>query len=263
MGDKIVDNLSVAVLGLGEAGAAIARGLASAGVEVRGYDPVAPDVEGVQRADSAAAAASGATLVLSANSAAVALDVARDAQPREGQLYADLNTGPPALKADLARVVEEAGARFVDVGLLGPVPGNGLLTPCLVSGAGAREYAELLRPLGVPVEFVGDEPGLAAERKLLRSVFMKGIAAAAIESLAAARAAGCEEWLHGEIAGVFEGASPAFLDRLLRGSHTHAARRVHEMRAAGEMLTHLDVEPRVSQAALAWLEQLDAEAHVR
>ena len=259
MGDKIVDNL-VAVLGLGEAGAAIAGDLAAAGVDVRGYDPVVRDVEGVKHADSATAAAGGAALVMSLNAAAVALDVARDASPGAGQLYADLNTGPPSLKVELAGAVEPA--RFVDVALMGPVPGHGLRTPCLVSGSGAAAYAELLSPLGVPVEVVGDEPGQAAERKLLRSVFMKGIAAAAIESLAAARAAGCEEWLHGELAGVFEGASPALLERLLEGSRIHAARRVHEMRAAGEMLSDLQVEPRIADAARGWLEQLEAEAHV-
>jgi 3-hydroxyisobutyrate dehydrogenase-like beta-hydroxyacid dehydrogenase len=260
MGDKIVDNLSAAVLGLGEAGAAIATDLVAIGVDVRGYDPVPRDVAGVQFADTPAAAASGAALVLSVNSAAVALDVARSVPLEPDKLYADLNTAPPALKAELARVVP---ARFVDVALLGPVPGNGLRTPCLVSGSGAAAYAELVGALGVPVEVVGDQPGQAGERKLLRSVFMKGIAAAAIESLAAARAAGCEEWLHGELAGVFAGASPALLERLLSGSRIHAARRVDEMRAASEMLTHLQVEPRVSTAAVGWLEQLEAEAHVR
>src|SRR6185312_6489616 len=63
MGDKIVDN-PVAVLGLGEAGAAIAGDLAAAGVDVRGYDPVEREVEGVKRSDSAAAAAGGAALVM-------------------------------------------------------------------------------------------------------------------------------------------------------------------------------------------------------
>src|SRR5690348_6678487 len=123
MGDKIVDN-PVAVLGLGEAGAAIAGDLAAAGADVRGYDPVAKDVEGVTRADSAAAAAEGAAVVMSLNAAAVALEVARDASPADGQLYADLNTGPPSLKAELAATVEPA--LFVDVALMGPVPGNGL-----------------------------------------------------------------------------------------------------------------------------------------
>ena len=262
MGDKIVDNLQVAVLGLGEAGGAIAGDLVALGVDVRGFDPAPREVNGVGRANTAADATAGASLVLSVNSGAIAIDVARSAAPGAGQLYADLNTGPPALKAELSRVVETAGARFVDVALMGSVPANGLRTPCLVSGSGATAYAELAGALGVPVEVVGDEAGQAAERKLLRSVFMKGIAAAAIESLAAARAAGCEEWLHGELAAVFESASPALLDRLLTGSRIHAARRVHEMQAAGDMLTDLHVEPRISSAARGWLQQLEMESHV-
>ena len=85
-------------------------------------------------------------------------------------------------------------------------------------------------------------PGL----KLLRSVFMKGIAAAAIESLEAAKAAGAEERIHAEIAEVL---GEPLLGRLLTGSRAHAARRVEEMRAAAAYLEELGVEPRVATAA--------------
>ena len=62
------------------------------------------------------------------------------------------------------------------------MPATGLATPALASGAGAERFAELFGPLGMPVEVVGATPGDAAGLKLLRSVFMKGIAAAAIEA---------------------------------------------------------------------------------
>ena len=81
----------------------------------------------------------------------------------------------------------------------------------------------------MPVEVVGEQPGDAAGLKLLRSVFMKGIAAAAIEALEAARRAGVEDRVRGDIAGVI---GEPLLDRLLSGSRTHAARRVDEMNAA-------------------------------
>jgi Domain of unknown function (DUF1932) len=88
---------------------------------------------------------------------------------------------------------------------------------------------------------------------------MKGLAAASIESLRAARAAGCEQWLHEEIAGVLAGADAALLDRLLTGSVHHAARRVGEMRDARELLGELRVEPRVAAAAESWLATLERE----
>jgi hypothetical protein len=52
----------------------------------------------------------------------------------------------------------------------------------------------------MPVTPIGGEPGDAAARKLLRSVVMKGLGTAVVESLAAAEAAGCAEWLRGESA---------------------------------------------------------------
>ena len=262
MVDEIVDNLRVAVIGLGEAGGAIASDLAAAGVPVVGWDPVVDDPpEGVRPAASAAAAVAGATAVLSVNAAAVALEVARGLAPAlsPGQLYADLNTAAPGLKVQLAAELEPTGALFVDLALMSPVPGRGLRTPGLASGPGATRFVALFGRLGMPVEVVGARAGDAAARKLLRSVFMKGIAAAAIESLAAARAEGCEEWLHDELADVFEGADVALLERLLSGSAQHAARRRHEMDAAAEMLTELGVAPRVCVAAAGWLGQLDGE----
>ena len=92
--------------------------------------------------------------------------------------------------------------QFADVALIGVVPSSGLATPALASGAGAERFAELFRPLGMPVDVVGPDPGDAAGLKLLRSVFMKGLAAAAIESLEAARAAGVEDRVRADLAAV-------------------------------------------------------------
>ena len=255
-----VTSLTVAVLGVGEAGSAIAGDLAAAGATVRGFDPVGGrEVAGVAMSADAAGAVAGAEVVLSVNAASAALEAARGAAAAlgPGQVYADLNASGAALKRALADVVAPTGAAFADVALMAPVPGNGLRTPALVSGPGAAAFAERIGPLGMPVEVLGDEPGAAAARKLLRSVFMKGLAAACIESLEAARAAGCEAWLHEEIAGVLASADPALLDRLLTGSVRHAARRAGEMRDARELLDELNVEPRVAAAAEGWLAALD------
>jgi 3-hydroxyisobutyrate dehydrogenase-like beta-hydroxyacid dehydrogenase len=190
--------------------------------------------------------------VLSINSAAAALDAAIGVAGElvAGVLYADLNTASPELKRQLA---EALPVQFADVALVGVVPNTGLATPALASGGGADRFAELFRPLGMPVEVVGREPGDAAGLKLLRSVFMKGIAAAVIESLEGARAAGVEDRLHGDIAAVI---GEPLLERLLSGSRIHAARRADEMRAAAAYLSELGVEPRVATAAADRLQRL-------
>lgn len=244
-----MSGLTVALLGLGEAGGRLAADLEAAGADVRGYDPA------VESAPDPAAAVRGSDVVLSVNSATAALAAAAAALPalRRGALYADLNTSAPELKRKLGALVSGAGARFADVALLGPVPAHGLRTPALAAGDGARLFADAFRPLGMPVEVVSERPGDAATLKLLRSVFTKGLAAAAIESLQAAEAAGHRDWLEGQLAEVIGG---PLLERLLEGSRTHATRRVDEMEAARELLLELGIEPRIAGASAALLAEL-------
>lgn len=240
---------TVALLGLGEAGSRLAGDLSDAGVEVRGYDPA---VAGGS-ADPAEAVA-GADAVLSVNSAKAALGAAQGALAAlaPDALYADLNTAAPALKRELGELV---GARFADVALLGPVPTRGLRAPVLASGPAAQAFADLFAPLGMPVEVVSERAGDAAAMKLVRSVFMKGIAAAVVESLEAAEAAGRAEWLEKEIAEVI---GRPLLERLVEGSRKHAVRRVDEMEAARDLLLELGVEPRIAAASAAQLAELAA-----
>ena len=251
---------AIAVLGLGEAGAAIASDIARSGNRVIGFDPVQPAPEGIEAAANAPAAAAPAAVVLSVNSAAVALDVAEAVAPalKASHLYADLNTSAPAQKRTMAAIVEATGASFADVALMEPVPDWGVRTPALASGSGAEDFQRIFGGFGTPVTFVGDEPGSAAARKLARSVFMKGQAAAIGEALAAAERLGCEEWLYGDIESSLTRADGRLLRRLVEGSRKHAGRRVDEMAAAVEMLEELEVEPRVAAASEAWLRSLAA-----
>jgi Domain of unknown function (DUF1932). len=75
---------------------------------------------------------------------------------------------------------------------------------------------------------------------------MKGMAAAALESLAAAEAAGHAGWARHQLD---EAIGEQLVERLLDGSRRHAARRVDEMQAACELLVSLDVEPRIAAAS--------------
>jgi 3-hydroxyisobutyrate dehydrogenase-like beta-hydroxyacid dehydrogenase len=256
--------LTVAVLGLGEAGGTIARDLAAAGVQVRGYDPAVPAPPGVTPAASDADACRGADLVLSlttANEAERALEQALPGLAGTGgqTVYADANTASAGLKQGLAVIAEEAGVPFADIALMAPVPGRGLHTPMVVSGPAAGDVARLLGACGATVSVLAGPAGAAATRKLLRSVFYKGMAAAAIEALHAAREAGCEDWLREHIAAELAAADAGTLARLERGSYQHARRREHEMAAAADLLNELSVPPRVTRASQRWLNQLASE----
>ena len=255
----------IAVLGLGEAGAEIGRDLVAAGADVVGYDPLPLRVDGVRPAGSEAEAVAGADVVLSVNSSSDARTALENALPglRAGTLWADLNTASPGLKAALAERAGEHDVPLVDVALMSPVPGRGLRTPMLVAGEAADRYAELLGALGADVAVQPGPVGTAISRKLLRSVFYKGLAAAVVEALRGAEAAGCADWLRSNIAAELAGFDERTVDRLVQGTHTHARRRADEMAAATEQLQELGVPARVAAATRDLLVELrDAPADV-
>jgi 3-hydroxyisobutyrate dehydrogenase-like beta-hydroxyacid dehydrogenase len=238
------------MLGLGEAASAIATDLVAAGVTVRAFDPAPRNKVPGTLLRAPADVARGAAVVLSVNSAAAAVDAARSVAGalEPGALFADLNTASPGRKREVSALVP----LFADVALMRPVPGRGVRTPALASGPGGARFAELFGPLGMPVEIVDD----AASRKLVRSVFMKGMAAAAGEALGAAEGLGCRDWLHDDLARTLAAADEALLDRLVDGSRVHAARRADEMAAAQAMLAELGAPGAITGATRAWLEEL-------
>jgi 3-hydroxyisobutyrate dehydrogenase-like beta-hydroxyacid dehydrogenase len=140
--------------------------------------------------------------------------------------------------------------------MLSPVPGLGLRTPMLASGPAAPQFAATLTALGGTVDVLAGPPGTAAVRKLVRSVFYKGLAAAVTEALRAARSAGCEDWLRSVIAAELAGFSAATVDRLEEGSIRHARRRADEMAAAAALLGELGVPARIAGASEQWLRDL-------
>jgi 3-hydroxyisobutyrate dehydrogenase-like beta-hydroxyacid dehydrogenase len=241
----------VAVLGLGEAGGTIGRDLVAAGAVVRGYDPAVEAPAEMTGCRDEADAAAGADLVLSVNSSAASVDALRAGVAGVGPeaVWADLNTASPGKKQQLDEIAWEHGVAFTDIAIMAPVPGRGLKVPMLASGPAAERAAEILANLGGSVEVLPGGAGLAAGRKLLRSVFFKGMAAAVVEALEAAEAAGCEEWLRENIITELTGADESTVDRLVRGTHQHAVRRADEMAAATEMLGELGVDPAMARAS--------------
>lgn len=252
------DTLTVAVLGLGEAGSLLAADLLAAGATVRGYDPAVPATGGIVPAGSEAEAAEGADIVLSVNSAKAAVDALRAGASgvHERAVWTDVNTTSPGIKQQLAQIAAQRDITFTDVAMMAPVPGRGLRVPMLACGDGADRFAAAMRPLGAEIEVMAGPAGVAAGRKLLRSVFFKGLAAAVVEALEAAEAAGCADWLRPHIAEELVRADESTVDRLVKGTYQHAVRRAAEMEAATEMLAELNVPPSIADASRAVLERI-------
>ncbi|MCQ1953956.1 NAD(P)-dependent oxidoreductase [Arthrobacter sp. zg-Y238] len=253
---------AVTVLGLGEAGRLYALGLAEAGADVRGYDPYTDAREaGIHQFGSLADSVDGTDLVISLVGAAAARSVAEQALPLlpANAVFADFNTAGPEDKAGLAELAAGHGVDLVDVAVMAPVPRAGSRTPLLVSGTAADRFAALMEGFGSPVETIPGAPGAAAGRKLLRSVFMKGLAGLVLECRAAGRAAGAEEWLLAEIAGELGPDGPDLVTRLLQGSQTHAVRRAHEVEDSLAYLRGLGTPAWMTEGTFSWLSALAAD----
>lgn len=251
-----------AVIGLGEAGGIYATGLA-ADADVVGTDPaVSTAPPGVRLATGIPDAVADADIVLSlvgARAARTVLDAAAPAM-RRSAVFADLNTGRPDEKAHLATIAGGAGIRFADVAVMAPVPRAGIRTPLFAAGSGAAAFADAMRPFGAPVEVVGDEAGAAAGLKLIRSVFMKGLAGLVLESLDAAERIGATDLVRNQIAAELGPDGGALVDRLVTGSRQHAVRREHEMHDVRAYLDSLGTPPRMTDGTIAWLADLAAAA---
>lgn len=236
--------MKITVFGLGEAGSSIAEDLAVAGVEVEGFDPA--DVatpNGIRRHDDPVSAVSGADLVLAITASADserAMAQAWESIPDDA-IYADMATSAPQRKQRLAGVAAERGSPFADAALMAPIAGNGLSTPTLASGTGAAGLAEALNPLGGNIEVIGPDAGVAAARKLMRSVVTKGLAGLVREAMTAAEATGDAAWAWQHLVDLVESADETSMRRLVDGTELHAKRRIAEMEAARDYLFGLGV----------------------
>ncbi|RAE83535.1 transferase, partial [Burkholderia multivorans] len=112
----------------------------------------------------------------------------------------DLNAASPTRKREVAEALGPR-AKVVDGAVIGSVPRYGARVRVLLSGAHSEEAAELLRIVGADPEPIQGRIGDASQRKLLRSVFMKGLGALITESMRAGEESGEVDWMSAQIAG--------------------------------------------------------------
>jgi 3-hydroxyisobutyrate dehydrogenase len=256
--------MRVSVLGYGEAGRRLAADLLAAGVEVAAFDVRRVTLaEGITLAPTAAAAVEGADLVLSLTTSAGAVDAVRAAAPYLGPdtVYADMNASSPERKKEVG--AELSKGLYVDVAILAPVQRAGIRTPVMACGPGANRLVELLEPMGASIDVVDGEPGVATARKLLRSIFMKSLATSVLEALTAGRAAGCEDWVRGQIVSELGSGGEALVNRLVTGTYQHARRRRHEMEDARDYGRRLGTPHEMTLASIEWLASIERGERLR
>ena len=254
----------IGFIGFGEAGSAIAAGLAGAGARVRAFDAALAEPAGrarlarraaeagVELVESLAALARASSVVVSTVVSSAAREVAAAAARHlgPGHVYLDLNSTSPALKREMAALVEAAGARFVEGAVMTAVPPRGHRVPILLGGPAAPELIARLRPLGMVLEDLGPEVGRAAAVKMFRSIVVKGLEALLLECVLAASRYGVAERVLASVGEGYPGLDWNRLAHYLLGrTAVHGARRAHEMEEVARTLAEMGIEPIMAEAA--------------
>jgi 3-hydroxyisobutyrate dehydrogenase-like beta-hydroxyacid dehydrogenase len=260
----------IALLGFGEAGSAIARGLCADGGWRGAPRPGdnAPrrliaidtaldrDARGTALGKAARAldvvidgtytrALSEADLVLSAVPGEQALDAAQSAAPllKKGAYFLDLCTVTGRMADEDRDAVEAAGGHYIDIAVMGGFFKSGIKAPMLAAGEDVETVVAWMNQNGFEAKVLGPRPGSASSVKMLRSVIMKGLEDLAVESLVTAERQGILE----EVLGCFGDADQLpfrdFISTLVRTHVVHAYRRWEEMGLVARTLEETGVEP--------------------
>jgi 3-hydroxyisobutyrate dehydrogenase-like beta-hydroxyacid dehydrogenase len=250
-------------IGFGEAGQAIACGLRDTGIEtIAAWDILfsaaegaklkqAGETMGARIAASAADAARGSDIIISAVTASSSLEAAKSVEPHltGNPYFLDINSVSPGRKKETEKLLG-GKARYVDVAILAPIHPARHQTPVLLAGPHAETVMSLLvDELEMRGAIAGDEVGQAAGLKMIRSVMIKGIEALTLECFLAARRAGIVD----EVAASLKNNYPTLdwnkvIEYNIERMASHGVRRADEMDQVAETLRELGVDPLMATA---------------
>ena len=169
---------------------------------------------------------------------------------RPGQIYADVSASTPATKIAIWDKIKDTGVLFADAAMLGSLPQDKHRVPITASGNGAVAFKAAMEPLGMRITLAGDKAGSASAIKLVRSIFMKGIASLMIETMQAADAYDVSEEIIASLSKSLDGIPFAkHLDRLVTGTAIHCTRRAAELKGSIAMQEESHLAPELSAAA--------------
>ncbi len=265
----------IALLGFGEAGSAIARGLC---VEGGWRGPSKPGDNAPRRViaidtaldkdargtalgktaraldvaidDHYGAALSEADLVISAVQGEFARDAAAAAAPllKKGAHFLDLCTVTGKMSDEDRAEIESGGGRYIDVAVMGGFFKQGIKAPMLVAGQEAEAAVAWMNASGFVATLLGPKPGSASSVKMLRSVLVKGIEALGVEALVTARRQGILDEVLGCLGDADDMTLGGFIAMLVQTHIVHAHRRWEEMGLVARTLRETGVDPLMTEA---------------
>lgn len=258
-----MQDVQLGLIGFGEVGGIFSAGLASQVESVYAWDIKLEDAKEavvmqqkateskVTLAASVKDLCANSNLIISAVTASSTVEVAKQAAAclESGTIFLDLNSASPGAKKAAAELIEKAGGKYVEAGVMTSVPPYGIKVPMLLGGAFAAALSEKLNQFGMDTKVVSEELGIASAIKMCRSVMIKGLEALVIESYTTARAYGVEEHVLPTLQETFPSIDWTeqgryFYSRVVK----HGKRRAEEMREVANTVQEAGFKPLMAAA---------------
>ena len=179
-----MDNKTIAVISMGDMGHAVGRSLRESGHEVitclAGRSAKTLEMAeraGVRDVESLNNLVDEAEILLSILPPSSALQLAQDtmkARKENGRqlIYVDCNAISPATAQEIATIIDSAGAKFIDSGIIGFAPGKD--TPRFYVSGEDTSAMQGLHGCGFTVIHCGETPGQASATKMCYAALTKG-----------------------------------------------------------------------------------------
>ena len=248
--------VTIGLLHPGEMGSVLGELLRAAGVQAlwasegrSGASRERAGSAGLTDAVTLAALAAESGVILSVCPPHAAVEVARQvAAQRFAGVYLDANAVSPATARAVARLVEGAGARFVDGGIVGPPPKTPGTTRLYLSGKESGLIAALFEAGPMETIILDGPPGAASALKVAYAAYTKGTSALLLAIRALAIREGVDDALLKEWTRSLPDLSTR-MEAALRGSVRKAWRFVGEMEENAATFAEAGIPDGFSRAA--------------
>ena len=260
---------TIAILSPGNMGGAVGAQLRKSGYDVisclaerSDFTRRKADEAGFRNVVDMNALVSEADLVLSILDPAKAMDIAdqvASAMKSTGKypVFADCNATSPATAEKLNAVIEAAGGKFVDVGIVGGAPTRRENFPQFCTSGPHASLLDELHDKGVRIECIGPRIGQGSAIKICNGAYNKGAFALYTSVMLAAEHYGCTEFLRDRLPNSQAGTVER-LDQAVLRLPSLSGRYIGEMEQVAETFDAIGLPPDIHTGAADLFRLLNA-----
>ncbi|NKB22022.1 MAG: DUF1932 domain-containing protein [Alphaproteobacteria bacterium] len=260
---------NIAILSPGNMGAAVGAQLKEAGYDVitclaerSDYTKRKAADAGIRDVASLDGLVTEADLILSILDPGKAVLIAEQvagamARTKTTPVYADCNATSPATATQLQGLIEEAGGKFVDVGIIGGAPTRRDNFPNFCTSGTDAALLDELDGKGVKIRYIGAEIGQGSAIKICNGAYNKGAFALYTTVMLAAEHYGFADFLRERLPNSQAG-NVERLDEAIIRLPTLSERYIGEMEQVAETFASIGLTSNIHQGAAELFELLSA-----